>query len=44
MSRHEKYADDGSTDQERCPRCEDAFLAVHDDRTHCGKCGYTEWQ
>ncbi|NIS34247.1 MAG: 30S ribosomal protein S27ae, partial [Actinobacteria bacterium] len=23
--------------------CEDAFLAEHDDRRHCGRCGYTEW-
>jgi small subunit ribosomal protein S27Ae len=44
MSRHELYADDGTTDHERCPRCEDAFLAEHGDRHHCGGCGYTEWQ
>lgn len=43
MSRHELYDDEGNADQERCPRCEDAFLAAHGDRTHCGKCGYTEW-
>ncbi|GAB3681414.1 30S ribosomal protein S27ae [Salinarchaeum chitinilyticum] len=44
MSRHEIYADDGTTDSEQCPRCEDTFLGEHDDRLHCGKCGYTEWK
>ena len=44
MSRSEFYGEDGTTDKERCPRCEDTFLANHDDRLHCGKCGYTEWK
>jgi len=43
MSRHELYDEDGTTDREQCPRCEDSFLAEHEDRVHCGKCGYTEW-
>ncbi|MBN1646165.1 30S ribosomal protein S27ae [Candidatus Woesearchaeota archaeon] len=26
-----------------CPKCgSGTFLANHKDRTHCGKCGYTE--
>ena len=44
MARHEIYNDDGSANNETCPRCGDVFLADHGDRTHCGKCGYTEWQ
>jgi len=44
MSRHDLYGEDGTTDHERCPRCEDTFLAEHADRVHCGACGYTEWQ
>jgi len=43
MSRHQLYEDDGTSERDRCPRCEDAFLAEHDDRYHCGGCGYTEW-
>jgi small subunit ribosomal protein S27Ae len=27
-----------------CPRCgRGVFMAMHKDRLHCGKCGYTEW-
>lgn len=44
MSRHELYDETGSTDHEQCPRCGDTFLGDHEDRTHCGKCGYTEWK
>lgn len=44
MARNEYYDDDGTTEKERCPRCEDTFLADHDDRLHCGACGYTEWK
>ena len=43
MPRSEYYDEDGTTDKERCPRCENTFLADHGDRLHCGKCGYTEW-
>ncbi|MEM5794605.1 MAG: 30S ribosomal protein S27ae [Candidatus Aenigmatarchaeota archaeon] len=25
-----------------CPRCGDSWLAYHDNRYYCGKCGYTE--
>jgi small subunit ribosomal protein S27Ae len=42
VSRHELYAD-GESQREQCPRCGDAFLADHEDRQHCGRCGYTEW-
>lgn len=28
-----------------CPKCGDGvFLAVHDNRLSCGKCGYTEFK
>jgi len=28
-----------------CPRCgAGTFMAEHEDRYHCGKCGYTEWK
>ncbi len=27
-----------------CPKCgPGVFLAQHEDRTHCGKCGHTEF-
>lgn len=38
---HEKYNEDGSRKGEKCPRC-GSFLAEHDDRKSCGKCGYTK--
>lgn len=47
MSKHEnvgiweKYDEKGKTDHEQCPRC-GSFLAVHEDRRSCGKCGYTK--
>jgi small subunit ribosomal protein S27Ae len=44
MPHHEYYSDDGELDRELCPRCGDTVLADHDDRKHCGKCGYTEWK
>lgn len=37
----EKYDGDGNTDHKTCPRC-GSFLADHDDRQTCGKCGYAE--
>ncbi len=28
-----------------CPKCgEGVYLAEHEDRYHCGKCGYTRWK
>ncbi len=28
-----------------CPRCgEGVFLATHEDRQSCGRCGYTVWK
>jgi len=28
-----------------CPKCgEGVLLAKHEDRLHCGKCGYTRWE
>lgn len=44
MPRGDYYDEDGTTEKEQCPRCENAFLADHSDRKHCGKCGYTEWK
>jgi small subunit ribosomal protein S27Ae len=43
MARNEYY-EDGEEVRDRCPRCGDTFLAQHDDRQHCGACGYTEWE
>lgn len=40
---HEKYDENGETDSEKCPKC-GRFLAQHDDRKSCGKCGYTKYQ
>lgn len=42
MARYEIYGDDGTPQRTRCPECDDAYLAEHGDRRHCGKCGYTE--
>ena len=44
MARHDLYDDDGTTDREQCPRCGDSFLGEYDDRLHCGRCSYTEWE
>lgn len=38
---YEKYDEDGSFNGEKCPVC-GSFLAEHDDRKSCGKCGYTQ--
>jgi small subunit ribosomal protein S27Ae len=37
----EKYSEEGTTDAEKCPRC-GSFLADHENRKSCGKCGYTK--
>lgn len=37
----EKYDEDGNAQGEKCPRC-GSFLAEHEDRKSCGKCGYTK--
>lgn len=42
VAAHEKYDENGSTEHPQCPRCGDAFLAVHENRKTCGKCGYSE--
>lgn len=39
--------EDGELKKKRkiCPRCGDGvFLADHEDRLSCGKCGYTEFK
>ncbi len=43
MARYDHYGEDGTTDKDTCPNCDDAFLADHGDRLHCGGCGYAEW-
>lgn len=38
---------DGKIERKRknCPKCgEGVFLAEHNDRVSCGKCGYTEFK
>lgn len=27
-----------------CPKCEGAFMADHEDRFACGRCGHTEFK
>lgn len=39
--------EDGEIKRKRrsCPKCGDGvFLAKHEDRVSCGKCGYTEFE
>lgn len=37
------YNSDGELENKSCPKCgEGNFLAEHDDRRVCGKCGYVE--
>ena len=44
MGARENYGNDGSTPHERCPECDDSFLAAHNARFHCGKCSFTRWK
>lgn len=48
MTKRELYTvEDGELTRSRdaCPKCGDGvFLAEHDDRKACGRCGYTEFQ
>lgn len=48
MRKREIYkVKEGKLTRERpfCPRCGPGiFLAKHDDRVSCGRCGYTEFQ
>lgn len=31
--------------RDQCPKCgPGTYLAAHQDRKHCGRCGYTEFQ
>jgi small subunit ribosomal protein S27Ae len=46
---HEYYSveKDGKLERKRryCSRCgEGTFMAEHDNRFHCGKCGFTEFK
>lgn len=38
-------SDDSSKRKNKvCPKCgPGVFMAKHDKRSHCGKCGFTEW-
>lgn len=38
---YEKFDEDGTSDHPTCPRC-GSFLADHDERKTCGKCGFSE--
>jgi len=42
MARYELYDEDGTPTNDWCPECEETFLANHEDRRHCGRCGYSE--
>lgn len=48
MTKREIYrVEDGKVTRTRtpCPRCgPGVFLAEHDDRVACGRCGYTEFK
>jgi small subunit ribosomal protein S27Ae len=47
MRAHELYKIDGDKlerNRKFCPKCEGSFLAEHNDRLSCGKCGYTEFK
>ena len=40
-----KIEGDKVTRKKNCPKCgPGVFLAEHEKRTHCGKCGYTEFK
>ena len=41
---HEKY-EQGNIKAKFCPKCGvGVIMAEHGNRTHCGKCGYTEFK
>ncbi|MFW5902564.1 MAG: 30S ribosomal protein S27ae [archaeon] len=46
--KREKYKikdDKIERENQACPKCgEGTLLAKHEDRLHCGKCGYTKWK
>jgi len=48
LARYKKYAVNGDKLERKgnvCPRCGPGiFLAEHDNRFSCGKCGYTEFK
>ena len=48
VKRHELFSIDGNRvnhDNKYCPKCgESVFMAEHNDRRSCGKCGYTEFK
>ncbi|OKY78227.1 MAG: Ribosomal protein S27AE [Candidatus Methanohalarchaeum thermophilum] len=42
---YEIEGDEVKKNRKECPRCgKGVFLADHDDRLACGKCGYTEFK
>jgi len=47
IKKGEKYKIDGDkvTREKSCPKCgPSAFMAQHEKRSHCGKCGFTEFK
>ena len=47
MKAHELYDIKGEKIERKkkfCPKCEGSFLAEHEDRYSCGRCGYTEFK
>jgi small subunit ribosomal protein S27Ae len=43
--KHGEFYKDGKVQKQFCPKCGTGFvLAEHGNRTHCGKCGYTEFK
>lgn len=42
--KYKYFSAEGKKNHKSCPRCgAGVFLAMHKDRVHCGKCGYTEF-
>ena len=39
------FYEGGKTDKKTCPKCgPGVFMADHKNRTHCGKCGFSEFK
>lgn len=45
IDQYETEGDEVNRKNPPCPKCgEGVYLAEHEDRYHCGKCGYTRWK
>lgn len=43
-SMYEVSEDHAKRKNKACPKCgPGVFMAMHEKRNHCGKCGFTEW-